>query len=260
MSTPPAETEILLEWTYSPRDFVESAIEIARSDYNVDIDAGVISAQMPASVFDSDPSYRDRLHEDLLSRMRGIQILSRMPFHLSKPRLTRIEPDGRRHIFVELQGARLTISGGLVDITVTDANGKLIRDTKQERSEKKRELADLVAKFADDGVLKSMLKSYAESVSDANNELVHLYEIRDSLSTAFGNESKARSLLTVSRHDWSRLGQLSNVAPLRQGRHRGQKFETLRDATEVELMEARDIARRMIEAYLQFRDEGGATP
>lgn len=258
MNTPAAGADVLLEWTYSPRDFFESAIEIARSDYTVDIAAGAVSARLPASAFDADEGIRQRLHESLVDRMRGIQLLTRKPFQLSKPRLTRIDPDGRRHIFVELEGAVLTLTGGLVDITVTDATGKVVRDSKQERIQKKASLADLVAKYSSgDALLKSMLKSYETSTSDANNELVHLYEIRESLSTAFGGETKARTALAISKGDWSRLGQLCNDEPLRQGRHRGKKFASLRDATETELSEVRDIARKMIEGYLHFRDGGG---
>lgn len=252
----PAEPEVLLEWTYSPHEFFESAIEIARSDYTIDITSGAISARLSASAFDADKSIRQRLHDSLFDRMRGIQLLTREPFQLSKPRLTRIEPDGRRHIFVELEGAVLTLSGGLVDITVTDASGKIVRDTKQERIQKGADLADLVAKYSGDVLLKSMLASYSASTTDANNELVHLYEIRDSLSAAFDGKAKVLATLNITTDGWGRLGQLCCHEPLRQGRHRGENFKSLRDATEPELSEAREIAREMIEAYLQFLEGG----
>jgi hypothetical protein len=48
----------------------------------------------------------------------------------------------------------------------------------------------------------------------------------------------------------SRLGQLCNDEPLRQGRHNGRHVATLRDATDAELVEARGIAQNMIEAYV----------
>jgi hypothetical protein len=38
--------------------------------------------------------------------------------------------------------------------------------------------------------------------------------------------------------------------PLNQGRHRGKKVDELRDATDVELSEARTIAEELIRAYL----------
>ena len=86
---------------------------------------------------------------------------------------------------------------------------------------------------------------------DPNNELVHLYEIREALSTKFAGENAARSALGISSSQWARLGQLCNNEPLWQGRHRGKTGGALRDATEGELTEARGIARAMIEAYLQ---------
>ena len=259
MNIPSAQAAVLLEWAYSPRDFFESPIEIARSDYPIDIASGTISAKLPASTFDADAQMKRRLHDSLFDRMRGVQLLTRKPFELSKPRLTRIEPDGRRHIYVELEGAVLTFIGGSVDFTITNANGKVVRDTKQERIGKKQELAELIAKYSPgDSTLGAMLKSYATSTSDANNELVHLYEVRESLSVAFHGESKARGALSISRANWSSLGQLCNDEPLRQGRHRGKSLGVLRDATETELSEARNISRLMIEAYLLFRDSGGA--
>ena len=261
MNTPSAQAEVLLEWTYSPRDFFESPIEIARSDYTVDIDSGAISARLPASAFDADAQMKQRLHDSLFDRMRGVQLLTRKSFELSKPRLTRIEPDGRRHIYMELEGAVLTLTGGPVDFTITGANGKVVRDTKQERIDKKREWAELIAKYRPgDSILGAMLNSYATSTSDPNNELVHLYEVRESLSVAFRGETKACKALGISRANWSRLGQLCNNEPLRQGRHRGKSPGVLRDATEAELSEARNISRMMIEAYVMFRDSGGVVP
>ncbi len=93
------------------------------------------------------------------------------------------------------------------------------------------------------------------AVNEPNNELVHLYEIRDALSTKFGGENAARTKLAISNANWSRLGQLANSAPLRQGRHRGKKVGELRDATESELKETRNIARNMIEAYFDYLEK-----
>ena len=84
-----------------------------------------------------------------------------------------------------------------------------------------------------------MLKSYQASAKDPDNELVHLYEIRDALVKKFGDSGALRTKLGITRNEWSRFAQLANVEPLRQGRHRGTKAGNLRDATEGELQEAR---------------------
>ena len=49
-------------------------------------------------------------------------------------------------------------------------------------------IASLVDKYGNSDVtLDQMLKSYQNSVKDPDNEFVHLYEIRDSLSERFGS-------------------------------------------------------------------------
>jgi len=45
---------------------------------------------------------------------------------------------------------------------------------------------------------------------------------------------------------------LANDEPLKQGRHRGRNLEILRDATEDELVEARNFTRELIGKYLDY--------
>ncbi len=122
----------------------------------------------------------------------------------------------------------------------------------KERIERRIELAQRASVFITDTVANAILRSYSAAVNDPKNELVHLYEIRDALSQHFGGESAATTALQISSAQWSRLGQLSNNEPLTQGRHRGKQLGVLRDATNAELTEARDIARAMIESYLAY--------
>ena len=96
--------------------------------------------------------------------------------------------------------------------------------------------------------------SYDAAVRDPNNELVHLYEVREALSVRFDGEHGARSALGIGSSRWPRSGQLCNNEPLRQGWHRGKTGGVRRDATEGELTEARGITRCLIEAYFQHVD------
>ena len=252
---------VILEWSFSPPDYFEEPITISRQDYSLAIESGKAKATMSTDVFDADPSLRGRLDEALTDRMHGIQLITHKPFELSKSVVIRVRPDGGRDISVELVGGQLTLTGGLVDVRVTDKNGNVIRDTKQERLDRKRSLAELVSRYRKgDALLTSLLNSYDASTRDPNNELVHLYEIRDSLVDRFNGESAVRTALGVASADWSRFGQLCNNEPLMQGRHRGKSIGNLRDATEAELTEARRIARIMIEAYLRYRDAGHGAP
>jgi hypothetical protein len=245
---------VILEWQFSPPDYFEEPITISRKDYVMVIDSGHVKATIASAVYDADPTMRTSLHEALNDRMHGVQLLSHRPFDLSKPTVIRLHPDGRRDISVELEGAQVNVSGGVLDVRVIDKDGNVVSDSKRDRIEQKKNLAELVSTYrAGDVLLTSLLNSYDAGVRDPDNELVHLYEIRDSLSEHFGGKALAQSTLGLSSPEWSRLGQLCNDEPLRQGRHRGQSIGVLRDATEAELTEARGIVRGMIEAYLRHK-------
>jgi hypothetical protein len=102
-----------------------------------------------------------------------------------------------------------------------------------------------------------MLRSFNNAINDANNELVHLYEIRDALAKKYGGEDGTRKVLRITSAQWSRLGELYNDPSIRQGRHRGKASHPLRDATEAELTEARGLAAAMIEAHLDHIESVG---
>jgi hypothetical protein len=246
---------MVLEWNFSPPEYFEEALEISREDYTMTIADGKVQAKIDSAIYEANPSMRRALHDALNDRFLGVQLLTHRAYELSSSTMTRVHPDGHRDIFMEAEPARIVISGNAVDFQVIDKDGNVISDSKRDRIEKKKSLAELVTTHrATDGLLASLLRSYDAAVRDPNNELVHLYEVREALSVKFGGENGARSALGITSSQWSRLGQLCNNEPLRQGRHRGRTGGALRDATEGELTEARGIARAMIEAYLQHVD------
>ena len=243
---------VVLEWSFSPSDYFEVPIPISRNDYEMLIDNGKVEAKIRPEVFENNPTMRDDLTKTINDRFLGAQLLSHKPFELSKASMYRLHPDGRKDItiFAEPISATVSISA---DIMITDKNGKVTFDSKTERIEKKKKLSELSEKYLkSDPTAASLLNSYKMAVQEPNNELVHLYEIRDALSKKFGCESAARHALNISSHQWSRLGLLANHEPLKQGRHRGKNPGVLRDATESELMEARHIARAFVEAYILY--------
>lgn len=141
------------------------------------------------------------------------------------------------------------------DFVITDKDGSIVTDTRKDRIEKRRELAELAAqRGSKDETAASILASYRASVRDPNNELVHLYEIREALSSRFGGDKPAQMTLQISSTSWSEFGNLANNEPIRQGRHRGNHAGKLRDATEAELKTARNFTRSVVRAYLQYLD------
>jgi hypothetical protein len=247
------EDIVILEWKFSPPDYFEEPICIKRDDYVMTIGSGTVETRIRHEMYDKDQSMRDRLHSMLNDRFLAVQLLSHKPYELSKSSMYRLHPDGRKDITIFPESCVMTMTMGEADIILTDKDGNIISNSKKERIQKKRELADLVEKYrGKDPFLASLLNSYNEAVNDHDNELVHLYEIRDAIAEKFGGEPGARSTLGIAGTQWSRLGKLANDDPLKQGRHRGKNPGILRDATEGELKEARGIARNLVEAYLDY--------
>lgn len=249
---------VLLEWTFSPPGYFEEPIEISCQDYTMAICDGQVKAKIDSAIFEADPDMQQLLHDTLNDKFLGAQLLTHRVYDLSLSTKTYVYPDGHRATSVGLKGVQVVASVGQVGVQIIDKDGKFTTDSKRDRIEKAKRLAELISRFRrSDPVLVSLLKSSAAAVHDPNNELVHLYEVRDALSTKFGGERATLTALCatpigirISSTSWSRLGQLCNNEPLRQGRHRGKTAGVLRDATETELTEAQDIVRDMIEAYL----------
>ena len=244
---------VLLEWKFSPSDFFEQVSEICCQDQTITISDGHAQAKLDAAIYDADPDIRQRLHDALNDRFLGEQLFTHRAYELSRSTVSRLHPDGQRHVFLEPEPLQIGVSCGTIDIRVTDKDGNVIADSKRDRIEKKQCFADLVAACRSrDETAASLLRSYDAAVRDPNNELVHLYEIREAIAVKLGGERKACKTLGTTESQWSRLGQLCNHEPLRQGRHRGKTGTALRDATEAELAEARGIACAMIKAYLHY--------
>lgn len=242
----------LLEWTFTPPDLFEERVEFPFALGVFVVDAGKVEARIPEEAYPQDHSLRAELHEQLNARFLAAQVLSHNPFTLSKPGVARVHADGRRDAWLFAEPATLTFTGGTADFVVKDAAGNVVRDTKKERIDHRKDLANTAASMVEDAVASSILRSYAAAVNDPANELVHLYEIRDALAAHFGGEKPAITALGITSAQWSTLGRLANEEPLRQGRHRGKKLGALREATREELEQARATARALIEGYLRY--------
>jgi hypothetical protein len=250
----------VLNWTFSPPDYFEEAIEILHQDYTMTIGDGHAQARVDSAIYEANSDMRERLCDVLTGQFLSVQMVSHRAYELSSPTMTITHPNGRRDVFVEVQPARAEAVVGKVDFRITDKDGNITVDSRRDRIEKQKRLAKLITTYLPgDTVLASLFRSKTAAAHDPDNELVHLYEIRDALSAKFGGDTATRTSLGISRAQWSRLGALCNDEPLRQGRHRGENAGALRDASEAELIEARGIAQAMIEAYLQHL-EASANP
>ena len=248
--------KVILEWKYTPPDFFEDHYQIENKNYQIDIDSGGLKATVTPSYYNAHENIILEIHEEINSHFLGAQTLNFKLFNLLKPTMHRLHPDGRKDITIFHASLNATATlGDFVDVVVTDKDGNIVEDSKVRRSESIRHFANLAATHRkSDSVAGAILNSFNAALNDLPNEFIHLYEIRESLCKEFGNEKEVRDVLKIPLNEIKRLRELSNSEPLNQGRHRGKNPGQLRDATQSEKEEARDIARKLIHHYLEFID------
>ena len=248
------EDTVIIEWTYTPEDYFENNIKESLSMSKVEIADGKAKATLPYSIYAGNKSVIDDIYDEVLLLFKAVQVVSHSPFNLFNQTLYCESANSKKHHTLFAECSIFEVLGIKEDFIITDSDGNVIVSSKADRIREKLEFAKLSAKHRNDSTIRSMLSSYDASVNDEANELVYLYEIRDALVKRFGDEKTAKKTLGISKKDWSRLGFLSNDEPLKQGRHRGKKFDNLREANNDELTEARRIAKQMIFAYLRYID------
>lgn len=241
---------VILTWTFTPKDFFEEEVEFAASGANIKIRNGDIETAINCASYND--GLEDELHQLIEERFRAGMVSGHASYELSKPNKTIEYPDGRRDVYARVGTVRMAMVIGKADFRIVDKDGRTIADSKRERIDYRNNMGELVAKHRSDGCLKGMIDSYAAAVSDPDDELTHLYEIRDAAVKKFGGNKEARQVLGASDSNWSEFGDICNDRPLRQGRHRGKKREELRKATSEELESARRFAKSLIEGYVRY--------
>jgi len=247
--------KVILEWNFSPPNYFEEEWSFSFETCDVKVSAGKVEATLDAAAHDADPAIRARLDAELQGRFLGGQLNNSQPYALSRGSTIRLHPDGRRDISVLLESGVFAVASiGSVDFRRTDSAGNVIEDTKRARIDARKKLAERVASARrGDHALESSVHSYQASLREPEVSLVRLYEIKDAICSVFGGAKPTCVALGLSDNCLERLHELCNNMPLKQGRHLGsKKIDERRDATEEELREARDIAKTMIEEYLEY--------
>lgn len=184
---------VVLEWKFSPPDYFEAPIEILQDDYTMIIADGKAEAKIDSAIYEATPSIRDALHDELNARFQAGMLFIHREYHLSSSMIC-IHPDGRKDYFMKCATGHFEVTGRTIDFQKCDKDGNIVVDSKRDRIDGINRLGDLVSRhLANDDVLKSMLNSYDAAVRDPNNELVHLYEIRDALVHRFHEKSKKKA-------------------------------------------------------------------
>ena len=236
-----------MQWTYSPADFFEIPYRRETDDYALVADGGIVRVTLrkPCDPIDGELQSRITKEVERLFRLRQLQV--HRPLKLNVGNVYHYRSDGTKSI---LTGGEDALSfRSQLDTVHRGASGVVMHDSKAERIEENTKFIEsLMPKLTSSEILNALLESYNAAVSDSANELFHLYEILDALSTRSGGDAEACQKLQITKGKWKRLKYLANKAPLKEGRHRGTHSK-LRHATTAELNEARTIAREIITVF-----------
>jgi hypothetical protein len=247
-----------LQWEFAPATLFEEDLATEFAECKVSVGKGTVVATLPMQDGNTRSELRQAVEAYVESLLLGAQLASHSLCKLNSPTVSVLREDGTKNYILECESGRFEIRGGQVDIRYTKSDGTVV-DTRQERVSRKHRLSLAAATYAPkDAALARMLRSYRSAISDAQDELVHLYEVLDALSSTFGSQDEARRQLGQPKKTWSRLGELCNALPLSQGRHRGRGLQELRSASPEELVEARSLSSELIESYIKYleRAEG----
>lgn len=242
-----ALNKIRIEWHYDPPDFLEGRIEIPTPEANLTLDSGQATAELECAEESPPRDLVERLESSLRNVLRARQLVHHRVFELKPGHATiRVDEAGHRHISMAVGAAVCISTAFAADIVVRGADGKVKRDTRAERIAEQTALVRQVqAAATQSSLVTRLLESYSEAVAHPEDELVHLYEVRDAVADHFGGKDKAMKTLNLSLDEWQALGHLANATPIKEGRHRGRHPE-LRPATSAELENARAAVRSII--------------
>ncbi len=175
----PERTE--LEWIYDPDDLFEAPYQHSGVDFDLLINAGRAIATLNVPQNPVLPDVEERIRVVLESILLVRQIQVHRKYSLEGPRTYQYS-EGRKNISIRLGSVMEIESAGHIDFIKTDAAGNVIRDSKAERLDEHNFMMDsVVPKLVNSAILRSLFESYSRSITDPNNELVYLYEIRDAL-------------------------------------------------------------------------------
>jgi hypothetical protein len=249
-----SKTGWLVQWSFTPANYFEKPFTIHDELYELTVESGKAIATIAEQAGDPRLGLKEKLHQVLTARFAGAQLIYHQAFQLSKPSFSNVSLNGTT-VYPETLEITMELSSEM-DFVHKDKDGNILFDSKSERINNKQLIAELAGKYCETNlVVKGLLASYTAAVTDPSNELVHLYEIRESLSKEFVGKNAAIAALNITNKEWQELGRLANVAPLKQGRHRGNQISQLRDATKDELESARKYSSNMLISYLKYLDK-----
>lgn len=250
------DSKTVLEWCYEPDGFFEEGFEFELPEGKVSAAKGRVKGVFGSDYYDQGRKFREYAHARIADVFMAQQVQVHHEFELSEASMMRLHKDGRREVMAFPETIRIKVSLGCGDLVVRNADGEIVQDTRAERLQKQEAFRSKVVSLAqDDLALKRMLQIFRTALSDTDNLLIHLYEVREALVSEYGGEANVMKALNVSLIDWKWFGRLANNEPVKEGRHRG-KHQELRPATSLEKERSIAFVQALVEAYVDGKADG----
>ena len=246
--------KVFANWTYTPKDYFKEEIKIDENDYSLKIFEGTVELVIK-NVEDNDAAETHSKYSEFIESFFMNELFKKRYLYEIKPStLNSKNDDGSVTIYLKPKRNSISVTfSSEVTWTKYDKDGNVITDSEEE---KKKKQIDLLKKLQNalnkDELIKGLFESFKNSIKDPDNELVHLYEIRDAIQVHFGSKKNAVTELKITTKEWSDIGRLCNELPLLQGRHRGQKRAQIRNASRDELKLARELSLKLIESCIEY--------
>ncbi|MBE0713160.1 MAG: hypothetical protein IH583_12340, partial [Candidatus Aminicenantes bacterium] len=186
MPDDPTEETVEIQWVYTPAEYFDEKIKRNCEGYTVEIDDGRITARMKAEFFDVRPDLLSLIRRELESYFQSAQPIRRKAFEIDGGGFTRIWPDGRENTTLAVHRSEQVMVSDQPDLVQMDNTGAVVGDTRRDRIEATRKLAELSVRHASNPTVRRMLDSFDRSVREPEIELVRLYEVWEALAEAFG--------------------------------------------------------------------------
>lgn len=201
-----------LRWEFTPETLFEDRLTCDLAECKITVDQGVVVASLPLIDGETKSALREAVESFVESLFLGVQIVAHMQCQLSGPSVSTLQDDGSRGYIIECEPGTIQIRGGRVDIRYVRSDGTVV-DTRRDRVERKHRLSRAAAIYApSDEALARMLRSYRSAIADAEDELIHLYEVLDTLASTFRSQTEALRQLGQPKRKWgvgSRTGAVT---------------------------------------------------
>jgi hypothetical protein len=254
---------IVMTWRYSPSGYLGDLDVLVVKGYEIVISHDDVKVRIPAHLYDGTTDSFNEVEEILEKLFDSAMVANNSKYSISCKSINNYPGDGTEGVVLWPQNCVHSQFVKSVAIKQYDKDGRLVYDYEEEERKRKEQeiqmrnelasrLSYLSAAVIGDKTAIKIVGSYKASLDNDQYALVHLYEIRDALSTHFKGKKAAIKALNITKSDWDRIGDLANSEAVKGSRHEGKFSGPLSELSESLVKEAQRAAQKLVLAYFEY--------